>query len=465
MSVGFRTAISRRASLAALLAGVLAPALVATALTPAAADDFLVPSAQITLPNKITSFDIGFVDPQLGIYVLGDRTGNAVDVIDTTTNTLIVQAGKGLFVGVSPGGNDFSGPDGVMIVNHREIWAGDGDSTIKFLSLSTGALLGSVSTGGRKRVDEMCFDPVHQIGLVANNADAPPFATLVGARSKAVLAQICFDGTNGTPNAANGIEQCQFNPRTGTFFITIPAIGGPGDNSVPGGVSQISPTSLSVINTISVPIASCSGPQGLAIGPNDQMLLGCNGGPKMPPTRPTAIIADGSGGNPFGTVLFTVQQAAGADMVDFNPATNHYTLAASNYNPAATAGNPQLVPAACPGILGFKPGFAGPQLIVTIDALAGNKDADVVSGIFNCPAPNNHGGNHSIASDPVTNQTYFPVASTSGSTLCSSLGGTDTQGCIVVLVDPSSPQCVAQGAPVVDATAGRSPVLMMAPCP
>src|SRR5262249_59345189 len=143
MSVGFR----RKAGLASLLAGALAPALVATSLTPAAAEDGLVPSAQITLPNKITSCDISFVDPLLNIYVLADRTGNAIDVIDTTTNTLILQAGKGVFRG-STGNNDTSGPDGVLIVNHREIWAGDGDSTMKVLSLSTGQLLASISSGG-----------------------------------------------------------------------------------------------------------------------------------------------------------------------------------------------------------------------------------------------------------------------------------------------------------------------------
>src|ERR1700716_2195088 len=117
MSLG----LIRKVGLASLLAGALAPALATTALTPAAAEDGLVPSAQITLPNKITSFDISFVDPVTGYYILGDRTGNAVDVIDTATNTLIMQAGKGLFKGAT-GNNDTSGPDGVLIVNHREIW-------------------------------------------------------------------------------------------------------------------------------------------------------------------------------------------------------------------------------------------------------------------------------------------------------------------------------------------------------
>src|SRR5215510_534753 len=236
MSVGF----IRKAGLASLLAGVLAPALVMTALTPAAAEDGLVPSAQITLPTKITSFDISFVDPALNIYILGDRTGNAVDVIDTTTNTLILQAGKGLFTGAT-GNNDTSGPDGVLIVNHREIWAGDGDSTMKVLSLSTGQLLATISTGGAHRVDEMCHDPVHGIVLAANNAEDPfPFVTFFTVRGHRAVKKIVFDGTNNTPKATNGIEQCQWSPRTGKFYITVPEVNGPGQgppnaNQKPGG--------------------------------------------------------------------------------------------------------------------------------------------------------------------------------------------------------------------------------------
>src|SRR5262249_31079816 len=136
-----------------------------------------IPSAS----GKITSFDIGFVDPVTNLYVLADRTSNAIDVIDTNTNTFVMFAGQGLFAGVQPGGNSFSGPDGAMIVNHREIWAGDGDGSIKFLSLATGGFLGQVSTAAIQqavnplapvtRADEMCFDPVHNLGFVAIPGD------------------------------------------------------------------------------------------------------------------------------------------------------------------------------------------------------------------------------------------------------------------------------------------------------
>ena len=291
----------------------------------------------------------------------------------------------------------------------------------------------------------MCFDPVHQIAMVTNNAEDVPFSTFISAATKTILGKISFT------TASNGAERCQWNPRTGLFYIAIPEISGPGNNSAPGGVAVIDPTTLQVITTFTVPIASCSGPQGLAIGPAPQILLGCNGGKNMPPNRPTAVINDGSTGGVAGSVFATLNFQAGADMVDYNPASNHYTLARSNNNPVN-----QQVPATCP----VPPGTAGPQVIGVVDAVDQSSDPDVVSGIFNCPT-SPHGGNHSIASDPVTNQTYFPVASTSGATLCGSNGGDNSQGCIVVFTDPQVSQCVAQGAPVVEV----SGVLMTAPCP
>src|SRR5262249_2957817 len=137
------------------------------------------------------------------------------------SNTVRMIAGQGLFAGAvvvnGVANNNLSGPDGVMIVRSREIWAGDGNSTLKFLSLFNGALLGEISTGGQFRVDEMCYDPVHNIGFVANNADAPAFITAVSARTHSIIGRIDFDGkaanpnNRGAPNGTNGIEQCQFN--------------------------------------------------------------------------------------------------------------------------------------------------------------------------------------------------------------------------------------------------------------
>jgi len=422
--------------------------------------------------GTISSFDISFVDTAAGVYILGDRTNKGVDVIDTATNTYLRNAGAGLFKGVvlvnGAANNNLSGPDGVMTVpppnlsGATEIWAGDGDSTLKFLDLATGASLGEVSTGGQFRVDEMCFDPVHHIGFVANNADTPAFITAVRASDHTIIGKIPFDGvSNGTPNATNGIEQCQFNPRDNKIYVTVPEINGPGDNTAAGGVSRINPVTLQVEQTFVIPHFDCAGPQGLAIGPlvgnYGQMLTGCNGAvANAGAQRPTAMVDDGSAsgghmGRPIGFNVLRFQ--AGNDMVTFNAADNHYYLARSgNNSPANPAPNP--ITLVCPANATTQPyggniyvagnlegpSFAnvnaGPATLGMINALTLENGPDTVSGLANCPPKNPHGAAHSVAADAAHNQIYMPIPNNAGAGVCGTpgLGGVETNGCIAVFV-------------------------------
>jgi hypothetical protein len=492
MSVGSGTVTSRRAGLAGYLAGALALGAVAMAGTFAAhATQRLQLKTVISVPapGKITSFDISFVDTALGIYILGDRTNNGVDVINTTTNTFVSRAGQGLFTGVvlvnGVANNNLSGPDGVMTTPSGEIWAGDGNSTLKFLSPTTGARVApDLSTGGQFRVDEMCFDPVHNIGFVANNADSPPFITAVNASTHAIIGQIFFDGvSSGTPNASNGIEQCQFNPRDNKVYVTVPEINGPGDNSAPGGVSRINPLTLQVEATFVIPHVHCAGPQGLAIGPlvgnYGEMLTGCNGAVSNAGAgRPTALIDDGSHSGVFGRPLgaSVLRFQTGNDMITFNAADNHYYMARSGNNSFVNPAPDPItgVPYGCPNVTGAInyggaiytggnalgesfPGndLAGPQVLGMINALTLENDPDTITGLANCaannPGPggvgragvaNAHGANHSVAADSAHNQIYMPIASTAVAPgmrgLCAQGGGSDTNGCIAVFTPVGS---------------------------
>jgi hypothetical protein len=474
--------------MAALIAGALATAGFVMG-SPALATETLALKTVVSTGAKVTSFDIGFVDTGLGYYVLGDRTGNAVDVVNTSNNTLVMRAGQGLFRGAQSS-TDLSGPNGVMTVLHREIWAGDGDSTLKFLSLSTGGLLGSVSTGGQKRVDEMCYDPIHNIGFVANNADSPPFITAVSFRGHQILGKVIFDGTvqNGGGigvNATNGIEQCQFNPRDGMIYVAVPEVNGAGDNSSPGAIARINPVTRQIVAAPLIPLSACSGPQGLAIGPVvgtfGEMLAGCNGAvANAAANRPTALIDDGSSGGTFGNTV-SLSWQAGNDMVAFNgivTATgttngdNHFYLARSGNNSPV---NPNVMTDGfrphCPAVPGntlpngqyggdiyksantqgeaySSPGsqtFAGPQALGMINAITLENDPDTIIGLANCAATdfgasgqaNPHGTNHSVGTDPIHNQIYVPIASTAftGQTapgVCAAGGGVDANGCIAV---------------------------------
>jgi hypothetical protein len=352
--------------------------------------------------QKIVGFDISFVDPALGLYILGDRTNKAVDVVDTTSNALVAQVGKGTFAGAT-GNNNTSGPDGVLFVDRKEIWAGDGNSTVKIFGWPSGTLVvPPLSTGGANRVDEMCYDPRDHLVMVANNAEAPfPFATLIDSTTHTIKAKITFDGTNGTPKATNGAEQCQWDRRTGKFYISIPEVNGPGDNSVAGGVSVIDPKTMKVEKTFTISHDFCAGPQGMAIGPDDQILLGCNGasGDGM---HSTVIINEESGG-----IIAVLQNESGADEVWFNEGDRQYFLARSS-------------------------AFGPNQLLGVVDAVGHREDQSVPiakSATINA---------HSVAVDPEENQVYVPIpgANTAfpagASTVCSSVGGSDTQGCIAV---------------------------------
>lgn len=400
--------------LLAMAVGAIAPTFLVTA--PArAADEVFAATRAISAPTgKITSFDISFVDPVLGLYLLGDRTQVAVDVISTDSNTFVKQLGKGVFTGASPcppikqpaGANDCAGPDGVVAIEHREVWAGDGDSTVKVFDLKGPGSTPShtISTGGVHRADELCFDPKHHLVMVANNAEAPfPFVTLISTATYMALKRITLDGNNGTPKATNGAEQCQYDERTDRFYISVPEINGPGDNSASGGVAVIDHTGK-VETTFVVPVAQCSGPQGLTIGPDHQILLGCNGAVNA--NASTVVIDDRNG-----HVLATLNNESGSDEVWYNPGDGHYFLARSS-------------------------AVGTSQFLGVIDAERLKEDASVVTtgkgtGI---------GTAHSVAADPVRNQVYVPIPSSATGGLCSAAGGNSANGCIAVFTTPHDDQ-------------------------
>src|SRR5712692_11569003 len=107
----------------------------------------VVKLAKIAIPGKpLKAFDISWVDSATAHYYLADRTNASIDVVDTTTNSIVTQIGG--FKGAT-GNNDTSGPDGVLVtVSGSELWAGDGDSTVKVVDLKAGKIVASISTGG-----------------------------------------------------------------------------------------------------------------------------------------------------------------------------------------------------------------------------------------------------------------------------------------------------------------------------
>jgi hypothetical protein len=412
---------------------------------PATADEQFAVSSVITIPgNPLASFDISFVDPAAGVYLLADRSNKSIDVINTTDNSIFKQLQPG-FVGVSPSGGDFSGPNGVLTVRNTkargralggmEVWAGDGNSKVWALQLSSGRPLhAAISTAingpgtDPTRADELCYDSDHGIILIANPASSKPapFVTFISTSTFAVLGHYIMNGKvqNGGGEApptvdlsvpGAGIEQCQYSPRTKMFYLNVPRAtvptpsGPPPHTTIADLVLQIDPVSMQIKQTVNVNSvdSNCVANHGMTIGPKPQIALGCNSGSS------SVIISEDFSNNSTSKIA-DLPGEQGTDENWYNPGDNHYFFANSS-NPS------------------------GPRLGV-VDATGENGPG---STDF---SPETAAGAHSVAADPVANQVYVPIkcvvaGGTGGCndttakgdlTICSSKGGDDKKGCIAV---------------------------------
>jgi len=338
---------------AALFAGLVAM----PSLSQAQEETF---SLTTTLPIPgLTSFDISYVSPTWGgaghgFYFLADRSNKQIDTYDIVGQILGANKAGG-YVGAvgTPVNNNISGPNGVAIVNNAasgagfEIWVGDGPqvnagcptsfplngscSAVKVMQKTKGgALTHVIPTNGIARADELCVDPVDDVVLMANDAESAqsklgtPFISFISLKTYTVVAQMTF------PAASNGIEQCQYDSKAGAFFLNLPEVNGPGNDTADGAVVVISPPTTANSNTPSIaavytiPTVLCAGPQGMAVGPDPQLLLGCNAaGPNG--VQNSLVI------NKYtGAVINIGWGIGGADEAWFNPADSHYFVTGSS---------------------------------------------------------------------------------------------------------------------------------------
>ena len=433
----------REIKLLACLAGAIAPCFLMTARPASAADETFTVKQIISLPNgqSVGSFDIGFDDANIHTFAFADRTNKSVDLIDTNTNKVVKQLTAN-FAGVRANPGQASGPDGVLIVDQKEVWAGDApsscltvapftcthDSSIKVIDIKSGSTVAVLNTGGQRRADELCEDVGHEVVLMANDNPLDSFITFWSAETRGnagpptsddggngSLGKIRFDGTDprGKNITASGIEQCKHDPRTDKFYLNIPATGS--DGSGPGVVVVISTEApFKVEKVITVPISTgCTGPAGMAIGPNHQILLGCGG--------TTSLIIDDRDGS-----IIASLPGATSDEAWYNPGDNQYFLATD-------------------------------LVLSVVDS----------TGVQDLPAPSAN-GSHVVAADMLRNQVYVPInnvaAEGGASHICRDHGGDDTKGCIAVFTAKNDDHCLAQGMPVLDHDDGDDPVFMRTRC-
>jgi DNA-binding beta-propeller fold protein YncE len=297
------------------------------------------------MPKAPTNFDHALIDLASRALFLADRSNSAVDVF-TLQGELFTAA-----IGGFAGGR---GPNGLALVpDRRELWAADGDSSVKVVDIAKRSVIATISTGGQGRADDLAYDARDKLVIVGNDSDPVPFLTFISAADRRVVGRLQMTG-------ASGLEEVQWSQTRGVFYQAIPST-----RTNPGGeVDAIDPNAMKVVSVF--PLQDCE-PHGLAIGPRDELLLGCG--------RDHTLIIDARSG----AVVATIAEIGGADVVWFNPTANQYFVAGS----ATASGATRL---------------SGPAVGV-IDASTDRWIQDITTAA----------GAHSVVADAATNRVYVPI--------------------------------------------------------
>jgi hypothetical protein len=387
------------------------------------------------------SFDISWVDQSDGTYYLADRSNKAVDALfaESIVQQIVPNNGHGPFAGISPPAFSTStaGPNGVVAA-FPWLFVTDAPSRVLSFDLRQNPPLtvSEVTTlpGEPTRADELAYDPKDGLILAINNASTPPVATLVSVNQTtgalAVVKNIFLDTAPGHSgvDAQNGAEQPVWDPGTQKFFLSIPQLG---PNPTVGAVIRISTTgTVEAIYTVTF----CS-PAGLALGPHEDLLVGCNtiwatngslwtgnADRNTFTAAPQLVILDAK----TGSTEANITGAGVGDEVWFNKGDNHYYATGSGSSLIPNA----LFPARPPvGTAATAPVNVsqGAATLDVIDALSETLDQRLPT--LNVPADpgGSHpaGTAHSVAADADTNHVFVPIAANNAVPNC-------LTGCITI---------------------------------
>lgn len=359
-------------------------------------DHAVIPLKPMMFPTDIgqsAGFDISWVDQSTGQYFLADGTHQAIAWFNATNDTFVDLLAKGVFSGDAsfappgPPPNTTAGclaftdpvtgvvkdpfgcnaPDGVVTDDQGRVWAGnaptmtDPVSNVVVIDPATRSVVTTIDTGGHTRSDELSFDPVDHMVLIANPDDG--FLTWISTTTLQVVGKFFYSGNGDgvTPTLANhpapgGLEQSVFDPRTGLFYQAVPGVGIDVFQPVPvNGVGQL-------VTTFALP-GCTGGPTGLVVGPHDTLIGACsNGG---------AVVELHNG-----HLRTIIPNVGGADEVWFNPGDDNAYFA-------------QIVTIAPP---------------VSVLGVANAKNDHFVQSLPSGPVA------HSVAAYQATNQIFVPAA-------------------------------------------------------
>src|SRR5215813_5258137 len=367
--------------------------------------------------GALYSFDISWVDQATQTYYLADRSNRAVDIVDAKTKKFLTQlTATPPFAGISPPAfsTATAGPNGVVTGGHC-LFVTDAPSRVVSFDTTTfpPSQVSDVKTGATAtRADELAYDAKDKKLLVINNADTPPFGTLITVNSATCALtpptaadRITLDAAHGV-DAQDGAEQPVFHPGTGKFYLSIPVIGA---HVKDGGVIRIDPTTGAIEHTF--PIEFCS-PAGLTVGPRSELLIGCNrvfdtAGNVWSPTGTVTAAPKGVILNVKTGATTDVLGVGAGDEVWFNEGDGNYyaTGSGSPFRPIDVVGVPPISLTA-----------QGSTPLGVIDAenrkLIQSVPTFNVPAVTTGPAAGQHpaGTAHSVAANAANNLVFVPLA-------------------------------------------------------
>ena len=250
-----------------------------------------------------------------GAYYLADGSNATLDVFDAKTMTLRDRISAD-FAGIGPS-HDKSGPSGVIPVPGTSlVYVGDVNA-VKVIDVASKQLVKriEVSTSGI-RADEGCLDPQHHIAMFSSGAEEPPFATFINTETQSVIAKV-------TLSDSTGLEACAYDPKGNNFVLN-----NDGTKANPKGEVDVIPVASVLEGKPAVSnvfkLKGCEGPSGIAMGPGNDALIGCDpdeGG------KQSTVIIDRTNGTTLAELPF-----GGTDEAVYDPVSNRYFLAAGHHS-------------------------------------------------------------------------------------------------------------------------------------
>ena len=259
----------------------------------------------------------------------------------------------------------------------------------------------------------MAFDPKDRLLLVVNNADTPPFATLISVSTtcaltvgKKIISALYLVTAASTPPMAPS-SRPGTRRRSGSICPSISGtIATPG---AMGALIRINPLTATVDAIFSVPYCM---PAGLSLNPTDQTFLqGCSVvydtagvpwfGADTASANPSQVVIDING------VFAFVNGVGSSDEVWYNAGDNHWYTGTSNSpysaHPVASTSGATSTTDQAAAILGVIDGTSQ-----TLDQIVPTFNVPGVTPLLGPPPGHPSGSSHSVAANGANNWVFVP---------------------------------------------------------